>query len=87
MLYFYLIIQFSMEINEAIIKETKNCNKDFSCLENKDQLYCKVKKCISNSIHFIECNDDLSCLYNLNYGDSNICTCPVRKEIFNKYQL
>lgn len=76
-----------MEINEAIINETKNCNKDFSCLKNKDHSYCKVKKCISNSVHFIEYSDKLSCNYNIIFGDCLICNCPVRKEIFNNSQL
>ena len=76
-----------MEIKEEIIKETKNCNKDFSCLKNKNHEYCKVKNCISSSVHLVECVDNTDCNYNITYGDCQICSCPVRKEIFNIYQL
>ncbi len=76
-----------MEINEAIINETKNCNKDFSCLKNKEHLFCKVRRCINSSVHFIECIDDIKCSYRINYGDCVICSCPIRKEVFNKFHL
>jgi hypothetical protein len=76
-----------MEINETIVKETNDCKKNFSCLKTKEHDFCRVRRCISNSVHFIECIDSNNCNYKIAFGDCQICTCPIRKEIFNKYNL
>jgi hypothetical protein len=50
-------------------------------------VYCKVENCINEKVHFIKGVDNLSCSYKMSFGDSFFCTCPTRKEIFNKYRL
>jgi hypothetical protein len=74
-----------MEIDPLIIAETLFCRKNFECLNNSTIVYCTVENCINKKVHFIDSNDNLSCRYKLAFGYSYICNCPVRKEIYNKY--
>ncbi len=74
-----------MEIDEKIIADTIRCEKNFKCLSGNMNVYCQVENCINNEVHFIKCINKLNCSYKMSFGDSFICTCPTRKEIFNKY--
>jgi hypothetical protein len=76
---------FHMEIDKNIIAETVKCEKNFDCLNMNKHVYCKVENCINEKVHFIKGVDNLS--YKMSFGDSFFCTCPTRKEIFNKYRL
>lgn len=76
-----------MEIDKIIIEKTLNCNKNFDCLNNNAHVCCKVEDCINNEVHFIKCLEKLQCTYKMSFGESFICTCPTRKEIFNKYKI
>ena len=76
-----------IKINASTINKTTKCKKDFSCLSEKRKELCKVKHSVANEVHFIECLDTESCSYMLSFGDSIICTCPVRKAIYNQYKI
>jgi hypothetical protein len=75
-----------MEIDKRIVAGTFNCLNNFDCLNNDKHVYCKVESCINHKIHFIENIDKSLCNYKMSFGDSFICTCPTRKEIFNQYR-
>lgn len=74
-----------MEIDKKIIAETLNCRRNFDCLDDEKHVYCKVENCIKYKVHFIKYLETSICYYKMSFGDSAICTCPTRKEIFNKY--
>lgn len=75
-----------MQISEDILKETTECKRNFICLNSLDTVKtCKVISCINNKVHFVECANYYICPYLMPFGNSFICNCPVRKEIFNKY--
>ena len=76
-----------MEIKKEVIDSTKKCDHKFECLSKKDCicLVSKAKSIIYNKALFIECEES-NCKYNIIYGQSTICTCPVRNEIFKKYK-
>jgi len=76
-----------MDINKQTLKETTNCEKNFGCLNGHNHVYCKVESCVNNEVHFVKCLNEDHCLYKMNFGDSIICSCPIRKEIYNKYGL
>jgi hypothetical protein len=76
-----------MMIDDKIVAETLLCEKNFECMKNNVHVYCRVEKCIDEKVHFIKCIDSFHCSYKLVFGYSNICTCPTRKEIFNKYSI
>lgn len=76
-----------MDIDKKIINKTDRCKKNFECLKNKNHIYCKVKDRVGETAHFIECVDELNCNYKISFGFSYMCTCPTRKEIYNRYNI
>lgn len=76
-----------VEIDKRILKKTKQCVNNFECLKNEEYvcMVTKVERCIGGKVLFIDCSDRF-CKYKMNYGNSTICNCPTRKEIFNKYK-
>ena len=76
-----------MLINDRIVTETILCEKNFECLKSNMPVYCKVENCVSKKVHFVKCLDNSHCSYKMTFGSSKICTCPTRKEIFNKYKI
>lgn len=76
-----------MDIDKKIIEETIKCEKSFDCLKNDKHVYCKVENCVSSEVHFVKCLNDEYCVYRMSFGESYICNCPTRKEIYNKYEI
>jgi len=71
---------------KKISKKTTWCEKDFKCLSEKGCSDCKVTSSINGEIHFVKCKDE-KCSYKMSYADGWICTCPIRKELYNKHGL
>jgi len=74
-------------IREEIIKAATSCEKKFSCLAGTRNDLCKVLSCIDSDIHFVHCDNKKCCLYIQKIGEREYCDCPVRKEIYDKYNL
>ena len=72
------------EINDAIIQTATQCENNHACLEGTTPL-CSVEHCLMHRIHYIKCLQEEPCPYKHMMNKSTICTCPVRKEIFNRY--
>ncbi len=75
-----------MEIDKKILAVTLSCHKNFDCLNNNQQGCCKVESCINQKVYFVENDTRSLCNYKMSFGDSFICTCPTRKEIFKLYK-
>jgi len=80
---------------DEVIKRTKKCHANFSCLNDKENpkcpdglAMCSVENNIVDGMVFVNFNNDLSCQYSTQYGiDKRICSCPVRYEIYKHYQM
>ena len=79
------------EIADEIQKRTFYCTKEFDCLIDDTQRVCPlcpVAKCIDGGTHFIKCLGNNDCHYRVPiHGLYLKCTCPVRMEIYDKYQV
>ena len=75
-----------IKISEEILKKTKDCSKDFSCLPSGGKDICKIEDSIGGA-HFIECKDSDFCNYKHPFGKLCLCECPARKEIYNEYSI
>ena len=75
-----------MEISKEILEKTTNCDRNFECL-NGGSIHCEVENCVNKEVLFVKSSSTENCPYKLPYGYSNICTCPTRKEICNKYGI
>lgn len=71
------------QVSEEIIEKTRACTKNYSCLKYKP--LCEIDHSINNRVHFIKCLNNALCPYKISYGSDFICSCPTRKEIYNKY--
>ncbi len=74
-------------ISEATLKKTTKCKKGFSCLKGDRENMCRVELNIGDKIHFVKCMGDVPCDYRVAFGYSFVCLCPVRKELFNRYNI
>jgi len=75
-----------LEIDLAVLRKTTWCTKNFKCLQNGNCNYCQITRAVSKEVHFVNCPDS-DCSYKMSYGESWICNCPTRKEIYNKYGI
>ena len=77
----------STHIPEDILKQTTRCKKNFYCLPNGEEHLCKVSSFIDNKVCVVECSNEISCTYKIPFGNSIICTCPLRAEIYRQYGI
>ena len=82
------------EISIDTIKQTTNCHCDFDCLNDNenptccdDNPLCPVTSEIEKNMLHIDFNNDYNCSYKLNFVKAGfICSCPVRYEIYKRYE-
>ena len=72
------------KINKKTINATK-CDRSFECLTSYENL-CKVSHHVSGKINFIQ-NNNNTCKFKIYFAGKFICSCPVRKEIYNYYKI
>ncbi|MEW6584246.1 MAG: hypothetical protein AB1442_01395 [Nitrospirota bacterium] len=71
--------------HETMARVTK-CLFNFECLNDGNCPMCSVEKEIASFGFFVKDRHRReACPYLLPYGHSYICYCPVRMEIFKKY--
>jgi hypothetical protein len=73
------------DISEDTRAKTKKCHCDFACLAGGECLKCVVEDSIPNDGCFIKPVKTDKCNYLLSYGNSWLCTCPTRSEIYRRY--
>lgn len=75
-------------IRKETVSGATRCNDNFSCLKGSSTCLCEVEDCADGKIHFIKpANLDFPCEYQSPFGYVFTCNCPVRKEIYNVYQV
>ena len=87
--FLYKKLPFDMKfvIASEIIHNT-NCDKNFMCLkEGAENNLCKIKKCFDNEFCLLKEAKIPGCINRFSFGYSDICKCPVRTEIYNKYGI
>jgi hypothetical protein len=77
----------NITVSDESLQATTNCEKRFTCLRGKSEALCAVESCIDGKVHFIKCLNDVFCPYQHSFGNGYLCTCPTRKEIYNKYNF
>lgn len=75
-----------IDLDPAIEARTA-CQKNFSCASGNMERICKVRELMVGEALLIECADNLLCHYKESFGSWAICTCPVRKEIYDRTGL
>ena len=76
----------TLEIDAEVIKATTRCEKRFACLAGDLEHLCQVEECVADVAYFVRCLNLVDCSYRETFGDSNVCTCPTRHEIYRRYK-
>ena len=74
-----------MRVTKDICRDTF-CKKNFSCLSGNHEHLCKVDSTVG-AVIFVKRQLDSACKYCLSYGNSYVCTCPTRKEIYSENRV
>ncbi len=73
------------EVDQHIIEEAVKCDRKFECLKEGCCPSCNIQEGTHPKVMFLTKNERF-CNYNLRFGGSDVCRCPVRKEIHRKYK-
>jgi hypothetical protein len=76
-----------IRISEDIVEQAIECEKQFSCLSGNLGCLCKARKYVADEVLLIENGKGEKCVYFRSLGRSQMCLCPVRKEIFKRYEV
>jgi hypothetical protein len=75
-------------VSEDILKNTTKCTDNFSCLNGNSGCLCDIEDCSEGQIHFLHPKNHYGiCEYKMAFGYSYTCNCPIRKEIYNHYNV
>ena len=74
------------EISDESRQAALKCTKGMSCLDEGTADLCPVEGCVDRKIYFVTSQQNLGCVFQKPFGNGQYCTCPVRKEIFDRYR-
>lgn len=76
------------QVSEEIRQSADRCIQNQSCLSEKGRGLCEVESLLSDRMLFVKPEDKCAyCNYSLRYGHSTICSCPVRGELYRRYNV
>lgn len=76
-----------MEVSTPVLTQTTLCGNEFACLSSSYAKICKVRGHVVKGSLVVECAADAPCKYQMSFGTWSICSCPTRKEIFERYAV
>ncbi|MHC4127292.1 MAG: hypothetical protein ACYSUA_03830 [Planctomycetota bacterium] len=74
-------------VSDAATQACVKCPRGHSCLQKGEGGLCRVSSCVDGAMHFIACAHDGPCPYKQPVWERLVCSCPVRREIYNKYKV
>jgi len=81
-----IALQMKYKIDTDTLNEAENCRYNYSCLNDSAECFCDIDyKLGDGKVLFLRIDHNVNCQYMLSYGNSFICTCPVRKKIYQLY--
>ncbi len=77
----------AIDVSEEVVAKTTLCESDFACLSSDQSRMCRVQRQLMKESLVIDCVETRPCRYRLSFGNWCICSCPTRKEIYERYAL
>ncbi|XCN73013.1 MAG: hypothetical protein Q3M24_22515 [Candidatus Electrothrix aestuarii] len=74
-------------VSDDVKDMVDECEKGFFCLNGELDHLCEVTDCVFESILYVKCLADKYCGHKYSVGENTFCSCPIRKEIYNKYHI
>lgn len=78
-------VELKFEISKKTVKSAVKCPRDFQCLNDPKFKLCPVESYVKGVGCFLKNSYKRNCPYKSSFGYSQVCKCPVRCEIFEKY--
>ena len=75
------------EVDQETVAKTTRCLHEFACLRNGAECLCKIQYHILRELYFVENSDSCRCLYCIPCASSYVCTCPTRKELYERHHV
>lgn len=75
------------DIHPETVRKADKCVHDKCCLSGSCHTNCNITRSVNDSVFFVDGPESLYCPYQMSFGNSFICTCPVRQEIYKKYKV
>ena len=76
-----------LKIDEEIAQRTTKCEHHFSCLSEDKARICEAMRSLGFVILEVKYKNRSVCRYCLSFGNKNICLCPTRNEMYNRYNI
>jgi hypothetical protein len=74
--------------SDDVVNQTTKCKMDFACLSGRFDHLCEVEQAIgSRPVLFLSQGEQPLCHYNYRFGDGQMCSCPVRLELYRHYGI
>jgi hypothetical protein len=77
----------NVQIDAEILQKTTYCKQDFRCLSGDRRCLCEVKGSLGSDMLAIKPKFAIDCKYHVSFGDTSLCTCPTRHEIYKHYKI
>ena len=74
-----------IELNGETLACSSECSRYFDCLLEGKCSRCEIERLIEGIGAYIRTPDPDPCPYKESSGDSYVCTCPTRNELFAAY--
>ena len=74
-------------IPQDIIQKSTKCSKNVRCLSDVSHDLCQAICSMNKDVLFVKCVEGKDCSYFEPHDKIQLCTCPVRKEIYRRYHL
>jgi len=83
------------KVSEEILKLATKCEKNFRCLFDKSPNLCGVLRTVGTQLIITNCTEHCAmCPYCVCFNPSespattqSFCTCPVRRELYERYNI
>ena len=73
------------ETSDDAKNATTQCGRNFACLQDDGRPRCQMAECVNHAVYFVACLSDSGCPYAKSFGRGHLCSCPVRKDLFNRF--
>jgi hypothetical protein len=72
-----------LKVDSEILGQTTKCPHEFECLVSEEYPECEIEQGPTN-IYFVK-EKVWYCPYKISFGYGQLCSCPVRIEIYRQY--
>lgn len=77
-----------LQVSAEALGKTKKCQSNFRCLTPETSKMCLIDKSVNGNGLFIKKRKkQKKCSYLLFLGYSHVCNCPIRYEIFERFNM